>query len=196
MTPIDETQRRRARLQFALVAAAFLGTPLVATLLYAYGDKGHHGDTVNKGALVDPPRPVDGAAALGLLDLWTLVVVAPGGCAEACERTLVTLRQVRLTLGHDVDRVGRLLVTGAAGDAARLAPAHPDLRVIDAAQAGTLLALTADLAGTATAERAGRAYLVDPLGNLMMTYASDPAPKDVQSDLKRLLKNSETWMRQ
>jgi hypothetical protein len=195
--PIDETRRRRARLQFVLVAAAFLGTPLVATLLYAYGDKGHHGDTVNKGVLVDPPRPVDGAAALGLLDRWTLVVVAPSGCDAGCERTLTTLRQVRLTLGHDVDRVGRLLVSGAAADAPRLAPAHPDLGVLDAGQAGALIAVTADLAeGPTAAGQGGRAFLVDPLGNLMMTYAPDPAPKDVQSDLKRLLKNSETWMRQ
>lgn len=193
MTPIDETKRRRARLQFLAVAAVFLGTPLLAALLYAYGDKGHHGDTVNKGQLVDPARPVDGAAALGLLDAWTLVVVAPEGCGAGCERSLVTLRQVRLTFGRDVERIGRVLVSGVAADGPRLAAAHPDLRVIDAAQAGTLLAVIADLPD---ARADGRSWLVDPLGNVMMTYAPDPAPKDVQSDLKRLLKNSETWMRQ
>jgi hypothetical protein len=192
MTPIDADARRRARWQFALVALAFLGTPLLATLLYAFGDKGHHGDTVNRGVLVDPARPVDGAAALGLLDAWTLVVIAPDGCAAGCERTLVTLRQVRLSLGREVDRVARVLVSGAAADAARLAAAHPDLRVLDADQAGALVAVVADLP---EAKADGRAFLVDPLGNVMMTYAPDPAPKDVQTDLKRLLKNSEPWMK-
>lgn len=188
MDPIDPQQRRRARIQFALVAAAFLGTPLVATLLYAYGDKGRHGDTVNKGVLVDPPRPVEGAAALGLHDRWTLVVIAPTGCAAGCARTLVTLRQVRLTFTRDMDRVARLLVSGDGTDAARLGPEHPDLRVLEAGAAGALIAATVEAED-------GRAFLVDPLGNIMMTYAPDPAPKDVQSDLKRLLKNSETWMK-
>lgn len=190
--PLDPARVKRARLQFALVALAFLGTPIVATLIYVYGDKGHHGDTVNRGALIDPPRPVDGAAALGLTDAWTLVVVAPGGCAAGCERTLLTLRQVRLTFNRDMERIGRVLVTGAAADAGRLAAEHPDLRVLDAAQAGALVAAVADLPD---AGADGRAFLVDPLGNLMLTYAPDPAPKDVQTDLKRLLKNSETWMR-
>lgn len=192
MTPIDPTARRNARWQFALVALAFLGTPLVATLLYAYGDKGHHGDTTNKGVLVDPPRPVAGAAQLGLFDSWTVVVIAPQGCGAGCARTLVTLRQVRLTFGHETDRIARVLVSGAAADAARFAPEHPDLRVLDADQADALVAATKDLSD---AGADGRCFVVDPLGNLMMTYAPDPAPQDVQTDLKRLLKNSATWLR-
>jgi len=36
----------------------------------------------------------------------------------------------------------------------------------------------------------GRVYLVDPLGNLMMSYPADMNPKGMQTDLKKLLKNS------
>jgi cytochrome oxidase Cu insertion factor (SCO1/SenC/PrrC family) len=33
-------------------------------------------------------------------------------------------------------------------------------------------------------------YLIDPLGNLMMRYTENQNPKGIQSDIKRLLKNS------
>ena len=185
--------RHRARLQLVLIAAVFLGTPLLASFWYAYGDKGHHGDTVNKGTLIDPPRPVADAAALGLLDTWSLVVIAPQGCAVGCEHTLITLRQVRLTFTHDGERLARVLVSGAAeADRARLAVEHPDLRVLDVAAAPGLIAARGDRADAAAD---GRAFVVDPLGNLMMTYAPDPAPQDVKSDLVRLLKISESWMK-
>lgn len=190
--PSDPRRVRRARLQLLLVALAFLGTPLAATLWFLYGDKGHHGDTVNAGVLVDPPRPVAEAAALGLTDAWTLMVVAPTGCAAGCERTLATQRQVRLTFAKDMVRIRRVLVSGADADASRLAAAHPDLAVL---ALGSAEAARAAIAGLPGATVDGAAWLIDPMGNLMMAYDVDAAPQDIQKDLKRLLKNSETWMR-
>jgi hypothetical protein len=40
-----------------------------------------------------------------------------------------------------------------------------------------------------TAE-APRVYLIDPLGNLMMSYAADAKPKGMLEDMKRLLRLS------
>jgi len=42
----------------------------------------------------------------------------------------------------------------------------------------------------AAPDAAGRSYLVDPLGNLMMSYPADAAPKGMLKDLKRLLRLS------
>jgi hypothetical protein len=39
-------------------------------------------------------------------------------------------------------------------------------------------------------ETAGRIYIVDPLGNLMMSYAPDAPQKALLEDLKKLLKLS------
>lgn len=39
-------------------------------------------------------------------------------------------------------------------------------------------------------EQAGRIYVVDPLGNLMMSYARTAEPKGLLEDLKKLLKYS------
>ena len=125
-------------------------------------------------------------------------MIAPAGCAAGCEQTLVTLRQVRLTFDHDSERLKYLLVSGSAdADRARLAPMHPELRILTAGAGAALTAVTADHPNTGAGlpNEDGRTFLVDPLGNLMLTYAPDPAPQDVQSDLKRLLKNSETWMK-
>jgi hypothetical protein len=39
-------------------------------------------------------------------------------------------------------------------------------------------------------DEAGRIYIVDPLGNLMMSYARDAEPKGLLTDMKKLLKLS------
>ena len=185
---LDPVARRRGRLTFALVALAFLGTPLLAALWYAYGDAGH-GARVNRGELIDPPRPVAGAAALGLEDIWTLVVYAPERCDADCLGTLVMLRQVRLSFGNETEKIALVLVSGQPdADRAALSPEHPALRVLGAHDAQALVEAMAPNA-------AGRSVVVDPLGNVMLAYAPGAPPADAKSDLKRLLKNSQAWMR-
>jgi hypothetical protein len=44
--------------------------------------------------------------------------------------------------------------------------------------------------GSIPVEEAGRIYIVDPLGNLMMSYAPDAPPKALLQDLRKLLKLS------
>lgn len=184
----DLARKRSGRTTFLLVAAAFLGTPLLAALWYAYGDAGH-GAKVNRGTLIDPPRAVEGAKLLGLEDHWTFVVHAPEGCGAPCAETLLMLRQLRLSFGQDADRLARVLVSGRPdADLAALAPAHPDLRVLGAHDARALV-----LSLPPHAE--GAAFVIDPLGNAMLAYAPGTPPADVKSDLKRLLKNSQSWMR-
>ena len=185
---VDPVAQRSARLTFALVAAAFLGTPLLAVLWYAYGDAGH-GPRVNRGTLIDPPRPIADAAALGLEDHWTLVVSAADRCDADCIGALVMLRQVRLSFGNEADKIALVLVSGRPdADRAALGPEHPALRVLGAHDAQALVAAMAPNAP-------GRSVVVDPLGNAMLAYAPGAPPADVKSDLKRLLKNSQAWMR-
>ena len=42
----------------------------------------------------------------------------------------------------------------------------------------------------AGAENSHRVYLIDPLGNAMMSYAADSKPKGMLEDMKRLLRLS------
>jgi hypothetical protein len=115
-----------------------------------------------------------------------------------------------------MDRVQRVFIADAGCcDAQFLHDQHPDLIVIraDAADA-PLLALLPGLdpavaadnpsappgsAGVTTAAGAAtpgapviapRVYLIDPLGNLMMSYAADVKSKGMLEDMKRLLRLS------
>jgi cytochrome oxidase Cu insertion factor (SCO1/SenC/PrrC family) len=140
---------------------------------------------------------------------WTLLYVGSGPCAEECRRRLYDTRQVRLALDRDMDRVQRVFIADAdCCDAQLLHAQHPDLIAIRAgAAAAPLLALlpgrdsltaphdlTATGAstppGTPSAAGASAVYLIDPLGNLMMSYAADAKAKGMLNDIKRLLRLS------
>ncbi len=153
---------------------------------------------VNHGELLVPPRPLPplvlplaGSGATRpsfLLGKWTLLYVGPGVCGEHCRAALYNTRQVRLALNRDMDRVQRVFVaSGACCDEEFLKKQHPDLITARAtAAAAPLLALLPTPHGVAPDE-AAQVYLIDPNGNLMMTYASDSKPKGMLEDLKRLL---------
>ena len=147
---------------------------------------------------------------------WTFLYVTTGPCAQACRTRLYDTRQVRLALDRDMNRVQRVLIADAGCcDAEFLRNQHPDLIVIRADTADApLLALLPGLdASTATSDSntpqgsagtiaaagtaapgaaagAPRVYLIDPLGNLMMSYADDAKSKGMLEDMKRLLRLS------
>jgi len=116
---------------------------------------------------------------------WVLLMTGSARCDEACQRTLFTLRQLRLTQGRDMERIERVwLVSDAA--------ALPDGLMVD--YRGTWLA-RAGASGLlerlpAERPRAEYIYLVDPLGNLVLRYGRDGEPARMIKDLTRLLKTS------
>lgn len=191
---------RRSRLGLIGLAALFL-VPLGLSFAVYYGTSWRPSGGTQHGELILPPRPLpavgiaraDGGAAEseGLRGAWHLVYLAPAACDTACEQTLATTRQVRLALDKDMPRVRRLYLqgAGAAPLPPALAPLHPDL--FTAAPAGEEGArLIAAFTRDATATGSGEWFLVDPLGNLMMAYPADVAPKGLLKDLERLLKLS------
>jgi hypothetical protein len=131
---------------------------------------------------------------------WTLLYRGSGLCTAACRTELYDTRQVRAALRQD-DRVQRVFVAeGDCCDMAFLRAQHPDLIIVQATPAAApLLGLlepgSGNGAGTGRPgvadeghpSAAGRIYLVDPLGNLMMWYPPGAPPKGMLEDLKRLL---------
>lgn len=194
---------RAPRLKFLAIAALFATPVVLATLLYSVGWRPQA--TVNTGDLVQPVRTIanvplqaaDGRT-LTFADLrskWTMLYFVGSACESACDQALAKIRQAHLLQGKDSDRLQRVLVVTAPANSAQLAAiaqAHPDVLVLTggaAAMADLQREFTLPARGAPVAS--GRVYVVDPVGNLMMSYAPDAQAKGMLKDLKRLLKISQ-----
>lgn len=184
-------QRNRGRRTLILLACVFFGPLAAAFALYYGGIWKPTGMAVN-GQLIEPPRPlptdplISGAQEPRFQDVWTLVIVAPGACGEACEKALIESRQVRRALGKERDRVQRVwLVDEGTANADFLAEQHPLLMAVPANE--PRLGAVLEIIGTVAP---GEVLVVDPLGNLMMRFPPGTTMRAMDTDLKKLLKIS------
>jgi cytochrome oxidase Cu insertion factor (SCO1/SenC/PrrC family) len=198
LNPTEHT-RRRARLGLIGLAALFF-VPLALSFYLYYGTSWRPAGTTQHGDLIEPARPLPEVAltlANGtqagpefLRGEWHLVYVGGGDCVADCQTALVKMRQVRLALDKDMDRVGQVfLYRGVLAATDYLALEHPGLIAagLDSYAGARLLEAFPD---PVTAVTSGKLYVVDPLGNLMMSYPGDAPPKSILTDLERLLKLS------
>jgi len=178
------------RAKLALILGGF-ALPIVASfLVYAFM---RPVPTANYGELLLPPESITTSTftrAKGgpfrfreLAGRWILLASDSAECDEPCRAKLVAMRQVRLALGKEADRVAMVTVL-SAGQALSpgLEAQHPDMVF---ARPGAPLPPS-----SATADRS-RIYLVDPLGNVMMRWPARPDYKRMKGDLDRLLRASQ-----
>jgi hypothetical protein len=177
--------RARARGPLIALAALFLAPLGVAFWVY-YGSSWRPAGRTNNGDLIEPARevPTAGQDAKFLRGKWSLVYVGDGQCDADCRSTLYFGRQTWLGLGRLNSRVQQVfLVTGGAIDQAWLGREHPQLTSVDVA-GDTAAPLRAAFPAE---DHAHLLYIVDPLGNLMMSYDARKDPKGLREDLKKLL---------
>lgn len=164
---------------------AFFAAPIVLAILFH--EFWRPDRSVNYGEIVLPVASVSGVSlqnadgsALPMKRFdskWVLVQSAQWPCDASCREKLFLLRQTRLALGKNRDRLERLLVFTAAPAAI---PGE-----LDADYAGTHYAFATqshkfiDLASL---------YLIDPMGNIALRYPAAPEPKRLIKDLERLMK--------
>lgn len=184
------------------LAALFLAPLAIAFWLYYGGAGWRPAGATNRGDLLDPARPLpvlelagtDGRPGGGdiLRGRWTLLYIGDGRCDARCRDALHLTRQTRIALNKDMDRVRRVfLATGSCCDRGRLGDLHPDLVVAvpTDAQLAALVREVPTYDGLPASE-AGRIYVVDPLGNLVLSYSPAAPDEALLDDLKRLLKLS------
>ena len=192
-----------SRQAFVLLALIFLTPTFVALVMHNTGKGWQPEGSTNHGQLVHPARTIDLPPELVhagrpvndyLRGKWTLVYLAAAECGEACRHNLYKMRQARLAQNEQVKRVQRLLVMGGTQVpdelAAFLAAEHPKMEFVRLSteqfdQLSGFFSLDDIPAG-----EAGRVYIVDPLGNLMMYYPPEADPRGLLKDLKKLLKYS------
>jgi hypothetical protein len=190
----SEAPRGRAAL-IGLAALFFL--PLLGSFyLYYIGGWRPEGGT-NNGELISPARPLtaitlnerDGTSPSQTLlqDKWSLIYIGDGRCDKACQHALWTIRQTRLLLAEDMDRVQRIFIADkACCNDAFLDREHPGLKVITAEDD-----VTRQWLGQFPRDSVvPYVYIVDPLGNLMMRFDTRENPKGLLKDLEKLLKLS------
>jgi hypothetical protein len=186
-------RRRRGRLTLLMLAAIFIGPLAVAFLLY-YGEVWRPEGMAVNGELIEPARMLPtapladtvGGRTIVLERVWTLLVIAPAPCDEACRGTLVETRQMRRALGKELDRVQRVwLVSAGQPDGAFVGAEHPELLVLGSAAPGREALLQA--IGPVVP---GEILVVDPHGNLMMRFPPGTSMRAMHTDMKRLLKVS------
>ncbi len=179
-----------------LALAAIFFVPLIVAWIWFYNvDALRPGGSVAKGELIQPARALGEFSFLrvdaegevtdaSLHGRWAMIYVGGAICGDDCRQSLYEMRQVHTALGRNGVRIQRVyLMVGAStpDDSAFYQTEHPGLIMASVEPSAQILG---------NFDQPGRIYLVDPLGNLMMSYPSDATGRDLLDDLKRLFRVS------
>jgi cytochrome oxidase Cu insertion factor (SCO1/SenC/PrrC family) len=189
---IPSVKQRNFRINLVLIFLAF-AAPVVAAYLsfYFWPPQGrtNYGELIKPAALPDAVlRHVDGRelTLTKLRGKWLIVTVDGVDCNTACDQKLYLMRQVRISLSKEMNRVERVLLVRGPGNASvDLLKRYPGMHVFSGADAKLLEQFPA------ASELADHIYLVDPLGNVMMRYPKNPDAAGLRRDLSRLLSVSQ-----
>jgi len=184
------SNQTRGRLTLLAIAALF-ALPIVAAMYFYFADDGWRpGDRTQHGDLISPPRNLPegpltrGDDAPRFREVWSLVVLAETQCDATCVDALVKIRQVRLWLGPKINRMQTVLLPA---DSAILPEAvraeHPKLIIADP----SLSQSSRNIIGR---YNNGQIFMVDPLGNVMMSYKPGVDMGDIRKDIGHLLRIS------
>ena len=187
------------RVKFLGLIAVFL-SPFIAgwLALYVFEVRPQAG---NYGELVQPVRKLNWPVLetrtgerleSGFERKWVFLLFVRDQCGEACRANLYYMRQIRVLLGRNTERLQNVLISGPAMDAGmqEFLLDYPDLTVIE----GYLddgLYQQFQLDGQEPVGSSPKLYLVDPDSNLMMHYPAENDQNRVLDDLRKLMKLSQ-----
>ncbi|MBX2847985.1 MAG: hypothetical protein KTR16_06685 [Acidiferrobacterales bacterium] len=184
------------RVQLILIFVVFVA-PIAGAFLYKPTGFTNYGD------IYVPVRPVENLVMNGegkqveldsLRRQWILLVRADGQCSKECEENILKIRQLRFMQNNDMVRIRTLFMhTGLSAEVAQDIDAkYQPIETYQIEQGafrewGKILKLD-----NAPAEaEIDRIYMIDPAGNLMMSYPAAAEPAQINKDIRRLLKASQ-----
>ena len=206
---MDMTQRParpRSLTPLYLLLAVSLAPVLFALAAYYIPGLGLRPDDSNAyGQLINPQRPAPTQAALPLRSLagqpfdleslrgrWVLVSADESACPESCVRKLFILRNSHASQGKNVERLARVwFLTDPGQPSDQILQAYQGTHMVhaDPQQLAAFLAPQASAAHAPQALKNGM-WIIDPNGNLMMSFPGDADPLKVRTDIRKLLNNS------
>jgi hypothetical protein len=186
-----DRRRIKGRMKLLLLALVFLGPLALSFILYYFVDgwrpKGstENGILLTPALLTDTPLiPVDNPPRFR--GKWSMVYLGEGACDQVCQKALYESRQIRRSLGKEMERVQRIYITtGSPADNSIIEKEHPDLIVVTEPSKGTT-----ELINAIGEPLSGDTFLVDPIGNLMMRFPAGIGMKSIKQDMVHLLKIS------
>jgi len=190
-----ESKIFRSRLILLGVALVFIIPILVSWYLVFFSDFKKGDEGTQKGELISPVIPLGEPEVFNLKSKtiesingkWTLLFFVENECNQLCEDKLYQLRQIRLALGKDRDKVDRLLVSKNKQQWSQYTNSFNGQKYIDPTSRdyNGLIKKFNDYAGLDLKAT----YLIDPYGFLMMKYPQDDNPMGTIKDIERLIKN-------
>jgi len=199
-----EVDKNKGRQQLLLVIAFFVTPIIIAIIMYNTVPEGGPVQTKNHGDLVIPARPLKDVSLLSasgkeykfsdMHKTWVMVYIGDAECKKECADVLYKMRQSRLAQRGEHLRIKRLYIS-TAGKAQQsltsILKEHPGLEVVSGSNKNIKAVLEQfKLDNKTEAITAHRLYLVDPFGNLMMSYEKDFDAKGLIKDMTLLLKVS------
>ena len=119
---------------------------------------------------------------------WILAFVQKKICDDLCKERYYQLRQIRLALGEDRNKVERLVILNEPINLEELGNLYPGQKYIDSNDKD-YQSITKKFKNYIT-DQNNPIFLIDPYGFLMMQYQQGTEPKGIIKDIEKLIKNS------
>jgi len=185
-----------------LLAVIFFGPLFGAWFLYS--SRAFVPEVMSNGHLIQPPLNIKNLVlykkngkTLNVKELphdWIMLYVEPKECGPTCFDNLYKMRQIRKALGKESPRVARMIITlnGYSTKALNQYLVKEYKGTIHVSTNKKALdKFLQNIPSKKVATSKGYLYLMDPLGNVMMSYQPEQKPRGIYKDLKRLLKASQ-----
>jgi hypothetical protein len=186
----------KGRLALVGIALMFFVPIFVSWYLVFFSDYKEGIKTVNNGELISPIINLSNLDMKAFSDdkvhshdrTWILAFLINEKCDESCQEKLYQIRQIRLAIGKDKDKLERLVIANANLDWGTYKKEYPGQKYIDASMINFDSIVNAFK--TNPELKADSIYLIDPYGNLMMQYKNGTEPTGIIKDIERLIRNA------
>lgn len=187
------------RVQLVMVLIVFSAPPLGAWLYMEYGNKQHssYGNIYQPVKVVPNLAMSDGEKDFMLDDFrrqWVFLTITDGECDQRCEENVIKVRQLRYMQNNNMSRIRSVFLHDDLNEAV-ISKFRDKYTGVEMYSADTdklnNWAQVLQHDGELLTQTKNRFYIIDPAGNLVISYPVDADPNYMKKDIKRLLKASQ-----